>query len=895
MRELCAKCSPLKITEKNYSCTFFYLLQVGTRRAIPTAMERTPTPRGRCNSLHPVLHDCPLLLLIASMLGCGAVGAGPSQPPSSTPVVTVGVAPSTATVLLGGQQTFIATLNNSTNPAVTWSVNGISGGNATVGTISAGGTYTAPANLPATVLVSVTATSVEDSTKSFSAQATISSDISVSISPQIISVELGASQPFTASVNSAGTPNRSVTWVLSGSGCAGAACGSVDSSGTYTAPQILPTPPSASLIAVSAADSSRTATVSVNLSSTFSVSIDGPASVDAGTSATYAATITPAANSNPARAIFWSIAGTGCAPPVCGTITQAGVYTAPTIPPSPSTLKIVAIPLADPTKASSFAISVIPVIEVAITPPSASVLLGATQNFQAVVTGAADATVTWDVNGIVGGNATVGSILNSQISPNSTTYTAPQILPTGGTVTVRARSNASPGSSANVSVTLNSSIILSLNPSASFVAVGERQTFSLQIAGTANGTATWTVNGIAGGNRTVGQICVTGSNPCQPELTSGPGSVDYVAPAGMPSPNPVAITAASQVDSTKNASSSVTILPHVAVSVQPGTITLADTEPLRFTAVVTGSLNQQVIWRISGIACGVPANCGSIDATGLYTAPARVPSPALIALIATSTEDTSQSGSATVILANSPAIFSFAPTSAYAGTAGGFTLLVTGINFVPASPGPGSTILVGGTPRSTNCASTTQCITSLSAADLQSAGNLSVQLQNPDGTLSNAQIFVVLAQGSGISIVPLTPSAPTSTGNDIVVVDLSTNGGAGSTGNVSLSIAAIGPYSPSTGSCTLAGNPVVLHRPVSGTGSGDLCVFSVSGLSASFSFSVSGPTTPDITVINREPLGLGILHLSLSVPSTSAAGARTLFIANQNGDVAAGTGVIVVQ
>jgi hypothetical protein len=69
----------------------------------------------------------------------------------------------------------------------------------------------------------------------------------------------------------------------------------------------------------------------------------------------------------------------------------------------------------------------------------------------------------------------------------------------------------------------------------------------------------------------------------------------------------------------------------------------------------------------------------------------------------------------------------------------------------------------------------------------------------------------------------------------------------------------------------------------------------VSGLSASFSFSVSGPNVPDVAVINREPLGLGILHLTLSVPSTAPTGARTLFITNPNGDMAAGSGAIVVK
>ncbi len=94
---------------------------------------------------------------------------------------------------------------------------------------------------------------------------------------------------------------------------------------------------------------------------------------------------------------------------------------------------------------------------------------------------------------------------------------------------------------------------------------------------TPNQNVTWLVNGIPGGNSPTGQICVTGSNPCQPVSTSNGGSVDYIAPAGVPSPNPVTITATSQADGTQSASASVTILPHIVVSVQPGSVTMAGT------------------------------------------------------------------------------------------------------------------------------------------------------------------------------------------------------------------------------------------------------------------------------------------------------------------------------
>jgi hypothetical protein len=212
--------------------------------------------------------------------------------------------------------------------------------------------------------------------------------------------------------------------------------------------------------------------------------------------------------------------------------------------------------------------------------------------------------------------------------------------------------------------------------------------------------------------------------------------------------------------------------------------------------------------------------------------------------VATSSEDESQSGTATITITGGPGIFSLAPTSAYAGSAGGFTLLVNGADFSPSDPGPGSTILVTGAPRTTSCASSTQCVTSLAAADLQSAGNLSVRLQNPDGSLSNTLTFVVLAPGPGNGAIPLTPGAPTAAGIDIVVVELSTNGGSGAPGNVSLNVAAMGPYSVVTQSCVLGGSPVIVQRPATGNTTADLCVFSVSSLDPSFTFTVSGPPTP---------------------------------------------------
>jgi hypothetical protein len=556
---------------------------------------------------------------------------------------------------------------------------------------------------------------------------------------------------------------------------------------------------------------------------------------------------------------------------------------------------IIATPQADPSKAAVVSVSILVAIGISISPTSVAVPLGATQAFQAMVTGAQNATVTWDVNGIVGGNPIAGSILNSPTAPGNATYTAPQILPVGGSVTIHAVSNANPSISASATITFTTAINVALSPAFATLALNHRQTFTVRVNNTPNQNVAWLVNGIAGGNSAIGQFCVMGSNPCQSVSTSNAGSVDYIAPSGLPSPNPVIITATSQAGGGESGSASVTILAHIGVTVQPGNAVIAIAGKFQFTAIVTGDKNSEVSWSITGAGCGQSGLCGSIDSTGLYTAPAAAPLPAMFTVVATSAADPNQSGTASVTISGDPVIFSLAPTSAYAGSAGGFTLLVSGNNLSSSSPGPGSTILVAGTPRTSFCVSSVQCVTSLAAADLQVAGNLTVQLQNPDGTRSNSLTFVVLAPGSGTGTISLTPSAPTSAGNDIVVVELSTNGGSGAATNVSLNVAAIGAFTPATSSCVLGGSPVIIQRPAAGTGTADMCVFSVSSLDPSFTYTISGPPTPDMTVINRESLGLGIIHLTLAIPSTAAPGPRTLFIENPESDMAAGTGAIEVR
>lgn len=94
----------------------------------------------------------------------------PPAPPGSTVGVTV--SPTSATLAIGQTFQFVASVSNATNTNVTWLVNEVAGGNATMGTISASGLYSAPNAVPSGA-ITVSAISAADETKSATAVVTV--------------------------------------------------------------------------------------------------------------------------------------------------------------------------------------------------------------------------------------------------------------------------------------------------------------------------------------------------------------------------------------------------------------------------------------------------------------------------------------------------------------------------------------------------------------------------------------------------------------------------------------------------------------------------------------------------------------------------------------------------
>ena len=93
--------------------------------------------------------------------------------------------------------------------------------------------------------------------------------------------------------------------------------------------------------------------------------------------------------------------------------------------------------------------------------------------------------------------------------------------------------------------------------------------------------------------------------------------------------------------------------------IMPSWPTVRIGEVQQFTASVTpASAGQAVTWSISGtafIAGGCTgADCGTIDATGRYTAPATTPYPPNVVVTATSIADPAKAGTAKVLIFKPP-------------------------------------------------------------------------------------------------------------------------------------------------------------------------------------------------------------------------------------------------
>lgn len=340
------------------------------------------------------------------------------------PSAAITLGPQVATLTPSQTQQFTATVTNATDTSVQWSIQ------PGFGTITPSGLYTAPASIFTPQTITLTATSVFDPTKQASATIRLVPLISLSVSPQTVSLAPLQTQQFGAVVN--GTWNNSVTWSTSPQGV-----GTISSSGLYTAPATIPAATSLTVTATSVANASVSASARVNLVPAPSNVVGiAPASVVLGGGGTqqFQATVGGA----PSTAVTWSVMNGGA-----GTISPTGLYTAPASVTTPQSVTVRATSTADTTQSALAIVNLAPQVTVAVQPQAVTLTALQTQQFVAAVAGSANTAVTWN---IVSG---MGSV-----SPTGL-YTAPGLISAASTVTLQATSVQDPTRSATVIVNLS--------------------------------------------------------------------------------------------------------------------------------------------------------------------------------------------------------------------------------------------------------------------------------------------------------------------------------------------------------------------------------------------------------------------------------------------------------
>ena len=339
----------------------------------------------------------------------------------------------------------------------------------------------------------------------------------------------------------------------------------------------------------------------------------------------------------------------------CGTLAPAHtsdgaatVYTAPSVPPIGGAITVTATVTSNPSQSSSVSLTIVASpIGVAITSavPASLQINIPIQLFATVTNDPSGAGVVW--------TATCGSSVCGSFNPpstlslKSTTYTAPTVVPAGGTVTITATSLTDTTKSASATLTITAPpppvpVTVSVLPSSVYVTTtGLTHSASLTaIVGSDPAAAgvDWSLSCGA-------SSCGSFSGSAKTHTASG-GSVSYVSPSSVPPGGTVTITAASTTNPAVSASATATI-----VTTAPIVVTMSSAPPAALTTgaqatlaatVASDSNNLGVNWTAS---CGGTGGCGSFNLSPahtasagkiIYTAPASVPTGGLVTITASS-------------------------------------------------------------------------------------------------------------------------------------------------------------------------------------------------------------------------------------------------------------------
>jgi len=268
--------------------------------------------------------------------------------------------------------------------------------------------------------------------------AAIQTGVTVAVSPSSATVRIGHFQAFTATVTGV---SGGVTWSVNDIPGGDTAVGTIDSNGQYLPPTVVPSPPTVTVRATSTASPTSSGAASVTIIPHASITSVSPSPVTTGN---FTVTV------NGAGFVAGSLVSFDGAQ-LATSFVSSGVLTATGNAPAAKSSVPVSVTTPDGDISNTVVVNVVapPSVTIAISPTSATVRVRQNRQFTATIQGTTNTSAIWKVNGIVGGNGTVGTISQSGV------YKAPNSVPSPATVTVSATSAADPTKTASASVAIS--------------------------------------------------------------------------------------------------------------------------------------------------------------------------------------------------------------------------------------------------------------------------------------------------------------------------------------------------------------------------------------------------------------------------------------------------------
>lgn len=164
---------------------------------------------------------------------------------------------------------------------------------------------------------------------------------------------------------------------------------------------------------------------------------------------------------------------------------------------------------------------------------------------------------------------------------------------------------------------------ISTIPSTATLAQSGIATFQAMLSDPADGAVTWTLT------PDLGTLSVSGRRAV------------YTAPANITQAQTVTVQAQSVSNPSKVSAALISLVPVVAVALNPPASSVNQSGHLKFAAAVTGTRQTNVTWSVS-------PSLGQISSDGVYAAPASVQQASMVTVSAVSQADPSAKASATV-------------------------------------------------------------------------------------------------------------------------------------------------------------------------------------------------------------------------------------------------------